>query len=36
MLITAAVRHAITLKPKEAQRLLNLFKQQLPKILAVP
>jgi AcrR family transcriptional regulator len=30
-LITAAVRHAITLSPKEARRLLTLFKRMLPK-----
>jgi hypothetical protein len=33
-LIAAAVRHAITLKPKEAERVLALFKQMLPKNLA--
>jgi AcrR family transcriptional regulator len=30
-LIAAAVRHAITLPPKEARRVLTLFKQLLPK-----
>jgi AcrR family transcriptional regulator len=30
-LIAAAVRHAITLPPKEARRILILFKQLLPK-----
>src|SRR5262249_307274 len=34
-LIAAAVRHAITLKRKEADRLLALFKQLLPKTLPV-
>jgi AcrR family transcriptional regulator len=33
-LIAAAVRHAITLKPKEAERVMALFKQMLPKNLA--
>jgi AcrR family transcriptional regulator len=34
-LIAAAVRHAITLPPKEARRILTLFKRMLPKDLAV-
>ncbi|MEW6395029.1 hypothetical protein [Afipia broomeae] len=29
-LIAAAVRHAITLKPKEAERMIALFKRMLP------
>ena len=29
-LIAAAVRHAITLKPKEAERMIALFKKMLP------
>jgi Tetracyclin repressor-like, C-terminal domain len=29
-LIASAVRHAITLKPKEADRVLTLFKHMLP------
>src|SRR5882757_7960289 len=33
-LIAAAVRHAIALKPKEAARMLTLFKRMLPKNLA--
>ena len=33
-LIAAAVRHAIALEPKEAARLLTLFKRMLPKNLA--
>jgi len=33
-LIAATVRHAITLGPKEAARILNLFKRMLPKNLA--
>jgi AcrR family transcriptional regulator len=34
ILIAAAVRHAITLPPKEARRSLALFKKMLPKNLA--
>jgi AcrR family transcriptional regulator len=34
-LIAAAVRHAITLKPKDADRVLALFKRLLPKTLAL-
>jgi hypothetical protein len=34
-LIAAAVRHAITLPPKEARRLLAMFKRLLPTDLAV-
>jgi AcrR family transcriptional regulator len=34
-LIAAAVRHAITLKPKAADRELTLFKRLLPKTLAL-
>lgn len=34
-LIAAAVRHAITLKPKEAGRVLALFKRLLPKTLTL-
>ena len=33
-LIAAAVRHAIALEPKQAMRMLTLFKQMLPKNLA--
>ena len=33
-LIAAAVRHAIALEPKQAVRMLTLFKQMLPKNLA--
>jgi len=33
-LIAAAVRHAITLKPKEADRVIALFKRMLPKNLS--
>jgi AcrR family transcriptional regulator len=33
-LIAAAVRHAITLQPKEAARILMLFKRMLPKNLS--
>jgi AcrR family transcriptional regulator len=33
-LIAAAVRHAITLPPRDARRLLTLFKRMLPKTLA--
>jgi hypothetical protein len=33
-LIAAAVRHAITLPPKPARRLLALFKNMLPRDLA--
>jgi AcrR family transcriptional regulator len=33
-LIAATVRHAITLPPREARRLLTLFKRMLPKNLA--
>ncbi len=33
-LIAAAVRHAITQEPKQAARILTLFKQMLPKTLA--
>jgi len=33
-LIAAAVRHAITLKPKEADRMIALFKRMLPENLA--
>jgi hypothetical protein len=33
-LIAAAVRHAIGLEPKEAQRIVTLFKRMLPKTLA--
>jgi hypothetical protein len=33
-LIAAAVRHAITQPPREARRLLTLFKRMLPKNLA--
>ena len=34
VLIAAAVRHAITLPPKDGRRLLNMFKQLLPHDLA--
>jgi AcrR family transcriptional regulator len=34
-LIAAAVRHAITLPPRDARRMLTLFKRMLPKDLAV-
>jgi AcrR family transcriptional regulator len=34
VLISAAVRHAITLPPKEGRRVLNLFKSMLPHELA--
>jgi hypothetical protein len=33
-LIAAAVRHAIALEPKEAARMLALFKRMLPKNLS--
>jgi hypothetical protein len=33
-LIAAAVRHAITLKPREAERSIALFKAMLPRRLA--
>jgi hypothetical protein len=33
-LIAATVRHAITLPPKEARRILTLFKRMLPRDLA--
>jgi len=33
-LIAAAVRHAIALEPKEAARMLALFKRMLPTDLA--
>ena len=35
-LIAATVRHAIALEPKEAARILALFKRMLPKNLAAP
>lgn len=34
VLMSAAVRHAIVLPPKEGRRILNLFKRMLPKDLA--
>jgi AcrR family transcriptional regulator len=34
-LIAAAVRHAITLEPREAKRILTLFKRLLPRDLSV-
>jgi AcrR family transcriptional regulator len=36
VLMSAAVRHAITLPPKEGRRILSLFKQMLPKDLPQP
>jgi hypothetical protein len=33
-LIAATVRHAITQQPREAARILTLFKRMLPKNLA--
>ncbi|MGY2492695.1 hypothetical protein [Cupriavidus sp. CP313] len=35
ILIAAAVRHAITLQPREGRRLLALFKRTLPKDLSM-
>ena len=35
-LIAATVRHAIALEPKEAARILALFKRMLPKNPAAP
>jgi hypothetical protein len=34
-LIAAAVRHAITLEPREARRVLALFKRMLPRDLSL-
>jgi AcrR family transcriptional regulator len=36
VLMSAAVRHAITLPPKDGRRILNLFKNMLPRDLGPP